>query len=247
MVCFPTWLGNREEPVFEDPPWDENSPQWKRIDNGLGDGHVARRIVQAMKMLDLDPLFASYSRSGSRPIRPDLMLAICLIEIHGGERSPGRWHEDAFVDMSLQWAGFGIKPSRSTWYNFRDRLGPLLNQLFAQTLQQADQRGLLAAQQASLDGSTFEANASRHRLVNSKQLAKRMTALESTCKKDAAGQVDEETLAYEVFPQNNDGGTLRPMLSRIAETSGVIVRELLLDAGYISGSNLAVAQEYCTF
>ena len=68
--------GKRAEVRFADPPWNEQSAEWQIRDQQVPADHPAREVVEAMKHLDLTPLFALYLGRGSRPIRPDLMLAI---------------------------------------------------------------------------------------------------------------------------------------------------------------------------
>ena len=50
-------------------------------------------------------------------------------------------------------------------------------------------------------------------------------------------------LAYEVFAQPNDAGTLAPMLGRVEVLVGHGLQVVLADAGYVSGSHLAAAAE----
>jgi transposase len=51
-------------------------------------------------------------------------------------------------------------------------------------------------------------------------------------------------LGYELFPQTGDNGTLKPMLKRLRITFGVVLEELLVDAAYVSASNLALARRH---
>jgi transposase len=119
-----------------------------------------------MRQLDLTPLLALYVGVGLPAIRPDLMLAIVLIEIRRGRPRPSQWFRDTKENLVLQWAGFGIRPSRASWYNFADRIAPLLEGWNAEVLELARQRGVTQAERVSLDGTSVAANASRHRLVN---------------------------------------------------------------------------------
>ena len=75
--------------------------------------HPARRVVEAMRQLDLTPRFALYLGAGVPPVRPDLMLAIALIEIRSGRPPPSQWFRDTTENIVLQWAGFGFPPSRN--------------------------------------------------------------------------------------------------------------------------------------
>jgi len=114
---------------FAVPPWNPRSPEWLAIEDSLPADHRARAIDEAVDQLDLALLFASYLGVGSKAHRPDLMLKIALYEIQTGHHSPDQWAKDTCDRRCLQWLGLGIAPSRSRWYAFRDRVGPLLETL----------------------------------------------------------------------------------------------------------------------
>ena len=178
----------RDKVPFADPPWNEQSDEWQMRDRQVSANHAAREMVEAMKQLDLKPLFALYLGAGVPAIRPDLMLAVVLIEIRLGRPRPSQWFRDAKENIVIQWAGFGIQPSRTCWYNFADRIAPLLEPWNASILQLARQRGVTQAERMSLDGTSVAANASRHRLANEATVEQRMTELESACQADAVNQ-----------------------------------------------------------
>ncbi len=50
-------------------------------------------------------------------------------------------------------------------------------------------------------------------------------------------------LACEVFAQPTDGGTFKPMLAKLAKIEGLDLRRLLVDAGYVTASNLALSEQ----
>jgi transposase len=176
----------RADVCFADPPWNERSAEWQMRDQQVPANHPARAVVEAMKQLDLMPLFALYRGAGTPPIRPDLMLAIVLIEMRSGRPQPSQWFRDARENLVIQWAGLGIQPSRTCWYNFADRIAPLIGQWNATVLHTARQRGVTQAERISLDGSAVAANASRHRLLNETTVSQRWTELKEACRADAA-------------------------------------------------------------
>jgi hypothetical protein len=188
MVGCTTRPRKRPAVRFAEPPWNELSDDWQTRDQQVPPNHPARQIVEAMKQLDLTPLFALYFGVGVPPIRPDLMLTVVLIEIHCGRPCPSQWFRDAKENIVLQWAGFGIQPSRTAWYDFADRIAPLLDGWNTTVLQLARQRGVTRAERMSLDGTAVAANASRHRLVNEATVERRLTELESACQSDDVGQ-----------------------------------------------------------
>ena len=173
---------------FAEPPWNERSAEWQVRDQQVPADHLARKVMEAMKQMDLKPLFALYRGVGKPAIRPDLMLTIALIEIHSKRYQPSQWFRNAHENVVLQWAGFGIRPSRTCWYDFAERIGPLLEQWHDEVVQLARRRGVTKAERMALDGTSVAANASRHRLVNEATVAQRLTALDQACQADAAGQ-----------------------------------------------------------
>src|SRR5580658_2954087 len=112
MVSRRMRLGKYAPVCFANPPWNEDHPDWIRFDEWLSRDHWVRQIVEAMQVLDLTPLFASYSAGGTKPIRPDLMLRVVLIETQQGRYRPSQWFRDLRENIALMWAAFGIRPSR---------------------------------------------------------------------------------------------------------------------------------------
>ena len=107
--------------------------------------------------IDPQVLEGAYRQVGSAAYPPDLMLKIALFEILEGRTSPAQWHRDAQVNLPLAWLGRGIRPSRTAWYNFRDRMGRVLPEVHRRLIQQAMREGLVDPQQGVLDGTAIRA------------------------------------------------------------------------------------------
>jgi transposase len=160
-------------------PWTTESPDWQRLDRKLDPDHRARLISRLVDQeLNLEPLFKSYSGRGSTPHRPDLLIKMLLFEHDRGITQPTKWHRDSRENEPLQWLLMGSVPSLTSLYEFRDRLTRFLPDWNAQVICQAMAEGHTAAEQASLDGSTVAANASRHRLLNLEQVEQRIEQLD---------------------------------------------------------------------
>jgi transposase len=173
---------------FAQAPWNEHTAFWRQLDAQLPHDHLAREIRDAMIDLDLAPLYRTYSGRGKAPHRPDLMFAIVLFELRRGRRQPRQWYQDTHENYVLWWLGFGIKPSRSCWYEFRDRTGACLDSLNAQVLHQAVEGEMSRVERGALDGSAIAANASKRRLINAERLPQRMEQLKAACQDDAQEQ-----------------------------------------------------------
>jgi hypothetical protein len=86
--------------------------------------HLARESACAVERWDLSPLAATYQGRGSPPVRPDLLVKMIRYELPVGRPSPAEWCHDSRDSDTLQWLGFGVPPSRATFYAFRERLSP---------------------------------------------------------------------------------------------------------------------------
>lgn len=181
---------------FAEPPWNEQSTPWRQIDAQLPQEHLAREIRQAMTHLDLTELYDSYAGRGKTPHRPDLMLAIVLFELRRGQRQPSQWFQDTQENCALWWLGYGVQPSRSCWYEFRDRTEPYVDRLNRHVLRQALDAGLTRVERGALDGSAVAANASRRRLLNAERLQQRLHQLKVARQDDAQGDPPAEMPAW---------------------------------------------------
>jgi hypothetical protein len=182
----------RPGPRFAEPPWNEQSASWRQIDAQLPPDHLAREIRQAMPRLDLTELYSSYAGRGKTPHRPDLMLAIVLFELRRGQRKPSQWFQDTHENCALWWLGYGIHPSRSCWYEFRERTAAFVDAMNAHVLQQAVEEDLTRVERGALDGSAVAANASRRRLLNAERLQQRVHQLQAARHDDAHGETPAE-------------------------------------------------------
>lgn len=182
----------RAWPQFAEPPWTCQSPEWLRIDCGLDRDDLARKIARLVDdELDLEPLFSSYAGRGSLPHRPDLLLKMVLYEHQNGRPQPAQWLYDLEKNTAVQWLTFGIRVPRSTLYEFRDRVQPILAGLNQQVIRTAIAEKHTDASQASLDGTFVAANASRHRLLSLKTVEQRLEQLDQEIAKIEAAQANE--------------------------------------------------------
>lgn len=187
MVRNTAVCGNDVGGRFACPPWTKNSTRWRQIDAELSEDHLARQIDQAVELLDLTPLFASYLGVGKQAVRPDLLLKLVLYEKQSKRPSPSQWVRDVQENDPLQWLVFGIKPSRTLLYTFRDRMGPYLDYWNQQLVRLARDRQLVKATRASLDSSSVAANASRKLLANEERCQKRVQQLQEAMAADHQG------------------------------------------------------------
>ena len=175
---------NSAGPRFRTPAWHDTHPAKLDIEQRLPPDHLARVIDQAVERLDLAALRATYAGTGSEAHPPERLLRVVLYEMRRGRRRPADWHVDARESEPVRWLLRGSAVARSCWYQFRDRVAPLLPGLNQQVLAQAVAAGLTPATRAAGDGTLVAANASRHRLLNQAALQKRAEALAAALAED---------------------------------------------------------------
>jgi transposase len=309
---------------FAPPPWDEEHPERRAIEERLPQDHVARRIDEGVDLLDLRPLIQTYQGRGTPPLPPAVLLKIVLYELTCGRPSPAQWFRDARECDSLRWLARGAEPSRTACYDFWRRVQPFFTAWNEQVLHAAVQQGYTSASRAAQDGTAVAACASRHRLVNQETLLRRLGELDQALAADQSGQPLPEcrgwmarhadtrlaqrtryerarqrmdqlqaenqqrrkchrqrpekivvsvsdpeaacsrdklrvfrplynvqflrdldspfVLAYEVFAQVNDSGTVAPLVEQCVLLTGHKPRILLADAGYAAVLDLAVCE-----
>jgi transposase len=159
-------------------PWSRESEQWLALDQRLGADHLARRVDEAVTLLDLAPLFDSYLGVGKKALRPDLLLKLVIYEMQNNRPSPAQWARDVYESEPVRWLLFGMEPSRACLYDFRDRIAPSLPEWNAQVLGAAVAEQMTAATRVSLDSSSVAAHASRRHLLNDERLEKRRAAID---------------------------------------------------------------------
>lgn len=130
-----------------------------------------------MAVVDIQSLHAAYRGTGSKPFRPESLLCIVLVEILNGVTSPAAWHRDASTRDQCKFVGNGVCPSRSAWYDFRDRCGKFIDDVHQCLITDAVERGLIDPHECSIDGTFTSAAASRHKIFNLKQINRRLAKL----------------------------------------------------------------------
>jgi transposase len=151
--------------------------------------------------LNLDPLRCTYGGRGSLPHRPDLLLKLLVYEHSQGRVQPVQWFQDVKENKAVQWLIYGMKPSQTTLYEFRDRAQPLLKELNQQVIRTAIDEGHTSGSCGALDGTFAAANASRHRLLKLETVEERLKQLEQEiAQAEAANDPLPAELAQDTTP-----------------------------------------------
>jgi transposase len=162
---------------FRTPLWDDQHPDYQRIDATLPSDHHARWLRAVVTRLDLTAFRLSYAGYGSLAYPVELLLALVLFLCSEGTLSPAQWAEQTYFDDRCKWLLRGLRPSRSLLYTFRDRVEPFLDDWHKQIIAWAVAEGITSAARGSLDGTFVAALASRHQLVSVRRVDRRLVLL----------------------------------------------------------------------
>ena len=189
MIAGEEPCGKDADLRFAETPWDEQTPQWRELEESLPADHLIRQIDLVVGALNLTELYATYLGRGSKALRPDLLLKLVLYEKQGGRPSPAQWLKDSQENEPVQWLLFGMRPSRTALYEFWDRIEELWDEWNEQVLRKARESGMPVGERVAVDGTVIAALASRHRLVNQKTLTARQEALEQAVSADGSSVI----------------------------------------------------------
>jgi transposase len=153
---------------------------------------IARLVEEE---LNLDDLIRTYAGRGSQPHRPDLLFKLVVYEHSQGRVQPVQWKKGLKENKPIQWLVFGMQPSQTTLYEFRERVQPLLQDLNQQVIRTAIDEGHTDGSCGALDGTTVAANATRHRMINLATVEKRLEILDREIAETE--RAEEPTLAVE--------------------------------------------------
>jgi len=145
----------------------------ERLDD---DDHV-QAVERFVAQTDHQALYDAYRGTGSKPYRPERLLAIVIVLILQGVRSPSKWAKNAKNDDRCKLVGRGIQPSRTTLYNFRDRAATFIEAFHTQMIQDAIKAKHIKPTEGCLDGTFVAASASRHKMFRLKQVSRRLSII----------------------------------------------------------------------
>lgn len=153
------------------------SPELVALQQRLADDDHVQAVEQFIAQTDHGALYKVYGGTGSKPYRPERLLAIAIVMILQGVRSPAKWASHARNDDRCRLVGRGIEPSRTTFYNFRDRAAKFIEGFHRQIIQDAIQTKIITPTEGCLDGTFVAASASRHKIFRLKQVSRRLSVI----------------------------------------------------------------------
>ena len=153
------------------------------------DQEKADWIEAYVDQIDPSVLSSMYARGGSSPHPPARMFKLTIYQILKQHLSPAKWAREVLSDSILQKLIGHITPSRTSLYNFRDRVGKIIELIFRSLLTQSIEHEILDPRVGVMDGTSVRSYGSRHRIVNQKTLTRRRSKLADAISIDTKGEV----------------------------------------------------------
>jgi transposase len=133
----------------------------------LPEGHLAHFLADVVETLDLRPILQGYRRGrGPRGYHPRMLLGVVLYGYCIGVFSSRRLAARCETDIAFRVLSGGQLPDFRTLSDFRLRHLATMEGLFVEVLRLCREAGLVQVGHLSVDGSKYQANASRHKAMS---------------------------------------------------------------------------------
>jgi transposase len=133
----------------------------------LPDGHLALFLAEVVGQLDLSPILRTYAGGrGPRGYHPQMLLTVLLYGYCTGVFSSRKLAARCEDDVAFRVLSGGAFPDFRTLSEFRRRHLGAMTHLFVEVLRLCREAGLARLGHVSLDGSKYQANASKHKAMS---------------------------------------------------------------------------------
>jgi len=151
-------------------PYHPNQPYLlpPSLDDWLPEDHLARFINEVVNELDLSTVFKEYEgdRRGNPPYNPAMMMRVLIYAYSTGVFSSRKIEKKLYEDVAFRYLAAGNFPDFRTISTFRKRNLKAFEDLFMQVVKLCAAAGLVKLGAVAIDGSKYEANASKHKAMS---------------------------------------------------------------------------------
>lgn len=161
-------------------PYDQN--QFVRvpihIEEFIAPGHLVRIIDGVVEQLSIKELEAYYPGGGCSAYHPKMMIKVWLYGYCTGLYTTRPLARAIREQLPFMWLAGGQQPNFKTLSEFRGhRMQGMIDVIFKQVLLMLVEEGYINLEDLYVDGSKWEANANRHKVVWAKNTARYKAAV----------------------------------------------------------------------
>lgn len=155
---------------FKQVDYDEVVQISVRVGDCVPAGHLARFVVEVIRLLDLSAIYGRYGSRGAPPYAPEILLGLLFYGYATGVFSSRRIEQATKESLPFIYIAGGLHPDHDTLAAFRKAFLAEIKLLFVQVLLIAEEAGVLKLGRISLDGSKLHADASKSQAVSYQRL-----------------------------------------------------------------------------
>ncbi|MFQ5939797.1 MAG: IS1182 family transposase, partial [Alphaproteobacteria bacterium] len=158
---------------------------------------LAHFVIEAVERVEMSTFKVNHRGTGSAQYHPRMMLSLLLYCYANGIFSSRRIERATYRDIGMRFVAANQHPDHDTIATFRRENFAAVAESFLQVLLLAKELKLLKLGVVSVDGSKFEANASKHRSVTYERAGELIDQLkleisDLLCRAEAADGAAEE-------------------------------------------------------
>lgn len=173
-------------------PYFQNQPMLfpPDIRDFLPKDHVALLIDEVVDNLNIDSVMQTYSEEGNPPYNPYMMIKIMFYAYTQGIRSSRKIENALYENIAFRFLSANQNPDHGTINLFRKKHLVNLEDLFSQIVVLCGRLDLADLSDASIDGTTIKASASKNNLFTQEQIDKVRKKIKDIL--EDAQKIDEE-------------------------------------------------------
>lgn len=170
---MPVNIGNPRKRSFKKYEQPEELKLSVHVSKLIPEGHISRIIDKIIEGLSLEALSEYYPGGGSSAYHPKLMLKVWLYGYCEGIYTSRPLAKALVERIPMIWLSGGQTPSFKTLSDFRsNRMEGMVDLVFQHVLLILLEEGYIDLEDLFIDGSKWEANANRHKIIWSKNTAR---------------------------------------------------------------------------
>jgi transposase len=152
-----------------------------RVDEWIPAGHVARVVNEAVDLMDLSDLEATFhtTGAGAPAYHPKMLLKLLSYGYLTQRFSSRRISQACREDLAMMWLAQLEQPKHSAVADFRKRHVDALPGWLAQIVLLCADLGMVGFRLGAIDGSKLQADASKHKALSYQRMQEVLPALEA--------------------------------------------------------------------
>ena len=185
------------------------------LNDWLPEHHLARFVGEVIASLDLQAIFAGYTDGrGAAAYHPRMMLSVLVYGYCTGTFSSRKLEQACQENVAFRFLSGNAVPKHSALADFRKRHLSAMESLFVEVFELCRQAGLVSLGHVSIDGSKFQANASKHKAVSWGRIEEREQHYRTLADELLARAESTDATEDDRHGSDHDGGDLPDDLRR---------------------------------